>query len=116
MTGSRGRLPYRPPVCKSLRWSSGAYCRAFPHPAQNRDPAGLPIWQRGQIVCAGAGGGGIFTVTWAVGGWPHPGTAIPNEAAMAAACMALNSRTRPGMKKHSMTPRIVGIPDQNRQQ
>jgi hypothetical protein len=30
------------------------------------------------------------------------GTGIPNDAAIADACMALYSRTRPGMKKHSM--------------
>ena len=75
---------------------------------------------------AGIGGGtgaapagGIFPCTFIAtftGACPHPGTEIPSDAAMAAAWMALNSRTRPGMKKHSMKPRIAGIPVQKKQQ
>jgi hypothetical protein len=35
---------------------------------------------------------------------------------MADACMALYSRTRPGMKKHSKNPMIPGMPVQKKQQ
>lgn len=59
--------------------------------------------------------GCIFTVTFT--GQPQPGgTVIPNAAAIPAAWMALNSRTRPGMKKHSMNPSSAVIPDQKKQQ
>jgi hypothetical protein len=65
---------------------------ACPHPEQNRAPAALVRWQRGQamgvMTGAAARGGatltcGTFTVT--LTGWPHPGTGIPSEAAIAAA-------------------------------
>ena len=61
----------------------------------------------------------MFPCTWIAtftGGWPHAGTAIPSDAAIPAACIALNSRTRPGMKKHSMNPSSDGIPLQKKQQ
>jgi hypothetical protein len=35
---------------------------------------------------------------------------------MVAACIALYSLTRPGMKKHSINPRNVGIEVQQKQQ
>ncbi len=57
---------------------------------------------------------GIFTVTFT--GQPMGGAAMPSAAAMPAACIALNSRTRPGMKKHSMKPRNAVIPVQKKQQ
>jgi hypothetical protein len=62
--------------------------------------------------------GGIFPCTFIAtftGAWPHPGTAIPRDAAIAAAWMELNSRTRPGMKKHSMNPSSDGMPVQQKQ-
>ena len=68
---------------------------------------GLPAAPAGSSV-PGCAAGGMFTVT--LSGWPHPGTAMPSAAAMPAAWMALNSRTRPGMKKHSIKPRIQGMP------
>ena len=46
----------------------------------------------------------------------HRGTGMPSEAAMAAACMALYSRTRAGMKKHSKKPMMAGMPLQKKQQ
>jgi len=56
----------------------------------------------------------MFTVTFS--GWPHPGIMIPSAAAIPAAWIALNSRTRPGMKKHSTNPRIAVIPVQQKMQ
>ncbi len=64
--------------------------------------AGLDCWPAG----------GTFTVT--LKGWPQAGIGMPSAAAMPAAWMALNSRTRPGMKKHSMKPRIQVMPVQEK--
>ena len=90
-------------------------CR--PHPAQNRAPTTFAYWHRGQLTvgpdCGATAGGGTFTI--ALTGCPHAGTGIPNDAAMADACMALYSRTRPGMKKHSKKPINPGMPDQKKQ-
>ena len=89
---------------------------AAPHPEQNRAPCGLGRWQCGQAVSGfteaklwtgAALADGMFTVM--LTGWLHPGTAIPRDAAIPAAWMALNSRTRLGMKKHSIKPRNVGM-------
>lgn len=55
----------------------------------------------------------MFTFT----GQPHPaGTLMPSAAAIPAAWMALNSRTLPGMKKHSISPRKNGMLVQKKQQ
>ena len=60
------------------------------------------------------GAGGIFTVTLI--GQPMGGALMPRAAAIPAAWMALNSLTRPGIKKHSITPSTVVIPVQKKQQ
>ena len=65
------------------------------------------------LGCTAARAGGIAIAEPT--GCPQPGIGIPNVAAIPAAWMALNSRTRPGMKKHSMNPRIEGIPLQKKQ-
>ncbi len=57
---------------------------------------------------------GIFTVTFT--GQPIGGAVMPSAAAIPAAWIALNSRTRPGIKKHSMNPRNAVIPVQKKQQ
>src|SRR5690348_10040376 len=88
---------------------------AAPHAEQKRAPATFVCPQRGHAARVLRWGepGGIFTVT--LTGCCHPGTGIPSDAAMVAACMALNSRTRPGMKKHSMNPRTHGMGVQKKQ-
>ena len=97
-----------------------------PHPEQNREPVTFVCWQRPHAISvpgkgrvdAGAapvGAGGTFMVTFT--GQPHPaGTVIPSAAAIPAAWMALNSRTLPGMKKHSIKPRTHGSGVQQKQQ
>src|SRR5579863_10404381 len=101
-----------------------------PQLPQNRDPGGFVRWHRGQAISSLACGeetnpaagakaapgapGGTFTVTLI--GCPHAGIGMPSAAAIPAAWMALNSRTRPGMKKHSTNPRnAVRVVQQNRQ-
>jgi hypothetical protein len=88
---------------------------AAPQAEQKREPTGLVWRQRKQASSVpGCGAGGMLTVT--LHGWPHPGIAMPSIAAIPAAWMALNSLTRPGMKKHSTKPRNPGIPVQKKQQ
>lgn len=84
-----------------------------PHPEQNRAPGGFVRWHFGQAVSVA---GCPITAGGTSKGCPHPGISIPSIAAIAAACIALNSRTRPGMKKHSINPRSPGIPVQKKQQ
>jgi hypothetical protein len=80
-------------------------------------PQAINVPARGRVDPGGgfAGPGGTFPVTFT--GHPHPiGTLIPSVAAIPAAWMALNSRTRLGMKKHSMNPRTEVMPVQQKQQ
>jgi len=77
-------------------------------------------WQRLHAISvpgwaiAATGAGGMFTVTFT--GQPTGGTLMPRAAAIPAAWIALNSRTRPGIKKHSTIPRTDVMPVQKKQQ
>ena len=72
------------------------------------------FWHRGQATRVLASATAALPVAYM--GWFQPGMGIPSIEAIAAAWMALNSRTLPGMKKHSMNPSTDVIPVQKKQQ
>src|ERR1700739_2952707 len=89
-----------------------------PPPEQNFAPPGLVLPHLPHAtsvpgcaiaVAAGAGGpapGGNIPLKLI--GCPKAVIVIPSAAAIPAAWIALNSRTRPGMKKHSINPSTHG--------